>query len=139
MATKFGGFGSNTVTGTNFNDFLYGGTPLVDLDFYGNDTLYGYGGNDVLNGGYGNDTYWGGTGADTFVAGIGNDTIRDFSHTSGDRIDLRVGWSAGIDNMAEFHAAARNVGGNVVIDVYGGSVTITGTQEQNFSANDFFF
>jgi Ca2+-binding RTX toxin-like protein len=140
MATKYGWFGSNTVTGTSGSDYLFGGTPGVDLDVFGNDTLKGLSGNDTLDGGYGNDVYYGGAGADVFRAGVGHDVIKDFSFTSGDRLDLRIGPAAGIDSMEEFYAHAHNVGGNVVVDMaYGGSVTIEHASVEQFKADDFIF
>ena len=78
--------------GSEFNDIITGNG--------GNNTLEGQGGNDVLSGKGGNDTLIGGTGADIFVFKVGvpdgvnspfnNDTITDFSHSDGDRIDLRA-------------------------------------------------
>ena len=76
---------------------------------FGNDTLVGGDGTDYLNG-YGNtissiaqkDTLWGGTGADKFVLGTsagvfykdtgsieGYATIKDFSRSQGDKIQVR--------------------------------------------------
>ena len=79
------------MAGSEFNDILTGNG--------GNNTLDGRGGNDVLSGNGGNDTLTGGTGSDIFVFKVGvgdgntppsnNDTITDFSHSDGDRIDLR--------------------------------------------------
>ena len=78
--------------GSEFNDIITGNG--------GNNTLEGQGGNDVLSGNGGNDTLTGGTGSDIFVFEVGvadgntpptnNDTITDFSHSDGDRIDLRA-------------------------------------------------
>ena len=84
--------GVNAVAGSEFNDILTGNG--------GNNTLDGQGGNDVLIGNGGNDTLIGGTGSDIFVFKVGvgdgntpptnNDIIADFSHSDGDRIDLRL-------------------------------------------------
>lgn len=57
------------------------------------DLLIGFGGNDVLSGGKGEDTLYGGAGGDIFLfdtASVfdGIDTIRDFSASEGDRVDL---------------------------------------------------
>nr|WP_313512849.1 VCBS domain-containing protein [Pseudomonas sp.] len=85
-----GGDGSDTLYGYGGDDRLEGGN--------GNDTLYGGDGNDILIGGKGNDVLWGGAGADTFVWKAGDagsigtpavDTIKDFSLSQKDSIDLR--------------------------------------------------
>nr|WP_298094789.1 calcium-binding protein [uncultured Shinella sp.] len=95
------------VSGTNFNDALYGTSAANVLRGFsgndtldgraGNDTLYGYDGNDVLRAGVGRDSLSGGSGADSFVfrtiddstiAKAGQDNIVDFSHAAGDKIDL---------------------------------------------------
>jgi VCBS repeat-containing protein len=76
--------GVSAVAGSEFNDILTGNGTFNTLD--------GRGGNDVLDGGGANDTLIGGTGSDIFVykPGYGVTTIADFSHASGDRIDLRA-------------------------------------------------
>ena len=69
----------------------------------GRDTLYGAGGDDILTGGSGKDSLYGGTGADIFRYGAtdldARDSIKDFSISEGDKIDLSAigtfyGWSA---------------------------------------------
>ncbi len=78
-----------TVTGSAGNDILRGARN--------NDILVGGAGDDVLYGGFGNDTLLGGSGADTFVFEQGDqtetsiptvDTIRNFSLSDGDVLDL---------------------------------------------------
>ncbi|GAB4543068.1 MAG: hypothetical protein Tsb0014_36300 [Pleurocapsa sp.] len=63
-------------TGTNQNDYLYGGyndDTITGLD--GNDTLRGDGGNDRLNGNAGNDKLYGGYNDDYLSGSQGNDTL----------------------------------------------------------------
>jgi len=57
----------------------------------GDDLVYGTSGNDVLIGGEGNDVLIGGGGADVFqwrLADKGSDTIKDFSQTDSDKLNL---------------------------------------------------
>ncbi|MBL4783309.1 MAG: type I secretion C-terminal target domain-containing protein [Porticoccaceae bacterium] len=72
---------------------LYGGTGNDNLTGAAStDVLYGGSGDDILTGGQGNDQLEGGEGSDSFVftAGdTGSDTIRDFSATDGDLLNLR--------------------------------------------------
>jgi Ca2+-binding RTX toxin-like protein len=92
--------GSGTGTGNAAANRLQGAD--------GNDTLYGLDGDDVLLGGAGDDLLFGGDGSDTLISGSGNDEmtggagadlfvydggmdaslIRDFNHSTGDRIDV---------------------------------------------------
>ncbi|MEF1289494.1 cadherin-like domain-containing protein [Vibrio sp. M260118] len=85
-AVHLDGSGSNsTLTGGSGDDLLVGGA--------GDDTLVGGEGNDTLEGGLGSDILVGGTGMDTFIwreIDDGTmDTIKDFSVSEGDKIDLR--------------------------------------------------
>ena len=92
-----GGSGTDTLTGGDGHDILAGDA--------GNDALYGHAGDDRLDGGAGRDTLYGGGGADTFVFGQDSvvpnpttkealdaetDTVKDFSQSQGDRVDLRI-------------------------------------------------
>lgn len=83
---------NNTITGFGGNDTLRGGAGNDELfGGGGNDSLFGDAGDDRLFGGLGADDLTGGTGADRFVyigSEEGGDTIRDFSRTEGDKIDL---------------------------------------------------
>lgn len=87
--------GNDTLTGGNANDTLFGS--------FGSDTLYGGAGNDILNGGYDNDTLNGNAGSDTLIGELGADrffyssydvfagsvdTIKDFSLSQGDKLDI---------------------------------------------------
>ncbi|MGH6769042.1 MAG: M10 family metallopeptidase C-terminal domain-containing protein [Xanthobacteraceae bacterium] len=85
----YGNQGKNQLSGNGGNDFIRGLTA--------NDTLYGGSGNDSLDGGVGVDTMTGNAGRDLFVFRTiqesrlttnTSDLIRDFSHSSGDRLHL---------------------------------------------------
>lgn len=89
----------NLITGNKGNNAL-GGMAGADqlLGGKGDDTLDGGSGADTLTGGAGEDHLTGGTGKDRFVFSSGDsgsskstaDTITDFSHKSGDKIDLHL-------------------------------------------------
>lgn len=74
-----GGFGNDSIEGSNLSDFIRGGA--------GNDTINGFGGNDLLRGGTGSDSIFGGAGADTLyytadqfpVTGTDTDRFADFT------------------------------------------------------------
>lgn len=99
----YGGTGNDILRGGSGNDLLVGGAGNDILKGgAGNDILRGGNGDDVLRGGdgddrlvggRGSDTLDGGNGADTFVfrtnhIGTGVDTIKDFSLSQGDKIDI---------------------------------------------------
>ncbi|WP_345794343.1 retention module-containing protein [Thauera sp. JM12B12] len=82
--------GADALDGGSGNDTLFGHAGI--------DTLRGGDGNDILVGGAGNDQLWGGLGADVFTWKLGDqgttsapatDTVKDFSLTQGDALDLR--------------------------------------------------
>lgn len=71
------------VTGTKYQDFLWGDTFANTLDGgEGNDFIRGFDGNDTLIGGKGNDELYGDAGHDVFRPGSGQDII-----VGGDGID----------------------------------------------------
>ena len=139
--------GVTRISGSEFNDILTGNG--------GNNILDGRGGDDVLVGNGGNDTLTGGTGADIFVmkAGSGvndgntpptnNDIISDFSHSDGDRIDLRL--IPSIHNLIDFLSHASQASSNVVVDFSylaptdPTSLTIQNVTLGNLTASDFIF
>jgi len=103
------------------NDYLSGGE--------GNDELYGQAGNDRLFGGSGFDVLNGGAGADTFVFSTGQDTVQDFSHRSGDRVDVGLTGYSAAGFFSAFEAAANTTGDTLAelgvdVDTYAGGVTI---------------
>ncbi|MDX1919080.1 MAG: calcium-binding protein [Candidatus Caenarcaniphilales bacterium] len=67
MARRIGNNQNNTLTGTNFADFIQG--------LGGDDTLNGLGGSDRIFGGEGNDTIFGGNGRDFLAGGEGDDIL----------------------------------------------------------------
>ena len=118
---------ANTITGNSNANSLSGGD--------GADILSGNSGADTLTGGAGNDTLTGGNGADTFVVGtgFGNDTIGDFVAGT-DKIDLTAVTPG---SFADLQAATTDVGGNAVITLTGGTITLTGVLEEALSESDF--
>jgi ELWxxDGT repeat protein len=104
--TVFAQGGNDTVTGSNFDDFLWGGV--------GNDTLAGGGGNDLL---------FGDLGADSFSGGAGNDTIyADSTDTliSGGAGNDALYWAAGVGANINLGADsiefAQTLGDNDTLD-----------------------
>ncbi|WP_199337451.1 calcium-binding protein [Nostoc sp. FACHB-152] len=90
-----------SVTGTNYDDTLNGGTGSDILNGGGgNDILNGGAGNDTLNGSAGNDTLTGGAGADSFrfnAPNQGIDTIQDFLSVNSDIIQISsAGFGGGL-------------------------------------------
>lgn len=81
MSTIF----SETISGTEQSDTLFGGRSVVDLldaadtinGGAGNDLIYGNGGSDVIFGGAGRDTIYGGAGGDTIYGGASADDSAD--------------------------------------------------------------
>jgi Ca2+-binding RTX toxin-like protein len=89
--------GADTITGSDADDYLYGGS--------GNDTLSGESGNDNITGGYGNDVIHGGAGNDSLFGWSGDDEIHGgggddiiYGHEDTDKLygddgnDLIFGW-----------------------------------------------
>ena len=69
--------GVEDVTGSNYDDLLYGDGNANDLELgRGDDTAFGRDGNDTINGEGGNDTINGGTGNDHLTGEGGDDDIR---------------------------------------------------------------
>jgi len=124
------------------DDRLRGG-PIGDLinGYAGNDTIEGLGGDDVLHGGRGNDSVSGGDGRDWisgdrgddtlsggrgadifhFAPGFGNDLVTDFSTAEGDQVQLPAGAAY----------AVRQVGGDTVVELAGGRLTLRGVRASN--------
>ena len=77
--------GSEDVSGTNYNDIIYGngGNDTIHAG-NGDDIIYGGNGNDTILGEAGNDTIIGGAGDDALDGGYGNDT---FVYNLGDGFD----------------------------------------------------
>ncbi|NBE06275.1 calcium-binding protein [Paragemmobacter ruber] len=116
----FGLGGNDDLDGGAGNDLLDGGDGADDMDGQaGNDSLLGGTGNDILNGGAGDDLLTGGEGADLFefYRGSGRDVITDFTDGQ-DRIEIDGLGRAGIEALI---AGARQVGGDVVLDLGAGA------------------
>jgi Ca2+-binding RTX toxin-like protein len=130
------------LSGSDFGDSLTGDDLSYRLSGAdGSDTLNGLGGIDYLVGGNGNDVLTGGAGADVYVFGLGSgqDTITDFWAGTGrtDRIQFTDGQFA---NFGALLASAANVAGNVVITSGDGStITLSGVQLSQLTADDFIF
>lgn len=82
------------VTGSNYNDYIYGDHGAnVLTGRNGNDSLIGWKGNDTLYGGYGVDYLYGGDHNDTLFGGAGNDWLLGQNH------DDTLYGGAGVDNL----------------------------------------
>lgn len=143
------GAGNDILVGNNGNDTLSGST--------GDDTIFGNSENDLLNGGSGHDMLDGGGQRDTLNGGTGNDTLTggagtdDFVFTGGVGHDVVTDWQNNVDNfdfsgmlqissMADFYAAANDVGTDLVITLSGAnSITVLGASEAQFDAGDLIF
>jgi hypothetical protein len=76
MSTFYLENGGDTYTGTDADEWIYGGNGADVINGGGgNDTIYGGNGADMINGGGGNDTIDGGNGPDTITGGPGNDVM----------------------------------------------------------------
>lgn len=116
--------GVENLTGSNFNDILFGnGLANVLQGLGGNDTLLGGNGNDILIGGTGADFLAGGTGNDQLFGNAGADT---FVFRNGDNIDFIQGFENNIDTI------------RLDDNLWGGGLTVTqvlanfATQGANF-------
>ncbi len=146
-AQTTGGAGVDTIsqfenlTGSLFADTLTGSnSPNILTGLDGADSLAGASGTDTLIGGAGDDTLTGGSNADHFVyadgpvpggAGLGVDTITDFSHTTGDKIDLSgldANITLGGDQAFTFigSTAFHNVAGELRFAPISGGVAVMG-------------
>lgn len=142
-----GGTGADVLIGGGGKDRLFGnaGTDTLQGDA-GDDLLIGHGGSDLLLGGAGRDTLDGGVGSNRLEGGAGVDlfviggmgvqdtTIADF--TRGETIQMRTG---DFDNFTELRAASVQQGGDVVITLDDGSLTLENVQLSSLRASDFLF
>ena len=88
-----GNSGINMLTGTAFNDNLYGNN--------GNDTLNGGDGHDVLDGGRGNDVMTGGNGVDVYYVDSVGDTVVETASIDGDAVFSTISYTLGtyVENL----------------------------------------
>jgi Ca2+-binding RTX toxin-like protein len=135
---------ADTLYGGDGNDHLTSGqtdAPEAGREALG-DHFYGEAGNDTLTGGKANDYLEGGTGADSFVflSDFGQDTIADFSTSqSGETIDL-----SGVSQITSFSDLTTNhltqSGSDALIsDGAGNTITLTGINMADLTADDFLF
>lgn len=106
-----GGQGNDTLTSTNANDLLYGGS--------GNDTIHGGGGNDKIYGDAGTDNLYGGAGDDTYYVMKGG--IRDIiSDASGsDRIVFDASFSKNNVSFIKIYGSLHMSGSGTNIEIIG--------------------
>ncbi len=105
--------GSDTITGTTFNDTFSA--------FDGSDFLNGGAGDDDLDGGTGNDTLNGGSGDDNIVGGQGVDTATyDELQTSGVMVDLATGRAISADSGTDNLTGVENILGSGLGDMLQG-------------------
>lgn len=76
MARRIGTSGNDTLTGTAFDDEIFGlaGSDLLS-GLGGSDEIFGGGGNDTINGGDGDDEMFGDAGNDIIRGGNGSDDL----------------------------------------------------------------
>jgi Ca2+-binding RTX toxin-like protein len=111
-----GGWGNDSIVGTNGDDVLFGGAgndTLVGLDgndtlegSLGNDKVLGGDGNDDLRGGPHNDALFGGPGDDRLAGGDDNDTLVSIGGGQSDTLSGDGGfdsfWADPGDNLAQW-------------------------------------
>ncbi len=147
--TASGGLGDDWVVGGKDNDVLFGDD--------GGDLVYGNLGDDSCDGGSGNDTMRGGQGADSLSGGGGSDFVSgdrgDDTMTGGAGADIFHSSSdAGIDRVLDFSVAegdrvqldpgttfsVAQVGGDAVITMSAGSVTLVGVSMGSLLGSSIF-
>jgi Ca2+-binding RTX toxin-like protein len=126
---------------SNLEDLFARGSDAINLTGNALDnTLRGNSAANILTGGAGADDLRGGTGADTFVFRDGDfagltpstsDRIIDFSHSEGDRIDLRqVDADSGLDGTQHFSFIGsdsfHNVAGELRYEIINGNTYVYG-------------
>ena len=120
-----GGFGDNTIKGTDLDDEF--------ITFSGNNTLQGRGGVDTLTGGSGQDTITGGDGDDSIDGGIESDVLSGnanddtlFGNGGGDRLNGGTGSDSltGGAGRDTFIFNGNNSGADEILDWTDGIDTI---------------
>jgi Ca2+-binding RTX toxin-like protein len=129
-AATFAGGAGDTITGSDFNDLVFGqggadsirGDAGVPSPGEGNDTIYGGAGNDTILGGDGNDCIEGGTGADNLDGGAGTDILSYVNSSAGVSVVFNGFPSAGGDAAGDTLAGFEVVlGSNATDDIRGGA------------------
>jgi Ca2+-binding RTX toxin-like protein len=112
------------VTGTDFNDFLKGGSSA--------DTFVGGAGNDTLDGQGGMDSLTGGTGDDTYVVDASGDTVIETAGEGSDTIDTSADFTLGagvsIETLNSTGTGVELTGNELAQDINAdaGDNTVTG-------------
>ncbi len=107
---------SNTVTGTNGNDTLTGGSNSQTFNVgNGDDVIYGAGGNDDIRGSNGFDKLYGQAGNDTLQGAADNDTL--YGGSGDDRLSGGAGsdklWGGSGNDTFVFGTTAESAAGSV--------------------------
>jgi Ca2+-binding RTX toxin-like protein len=148
-----GGDGNDSMNGGSESDYLEGDAGNDSLNgASGRDFLYGDSGNDVIRGGTGTDDLTGGSGADRFVFADGDfggmtrsteDLITDFSHSEGDKIDLRLvdAVAGGTDDAFSFigNGQFTDVAGQLRFHVSNGDTFVEGDTNGDGQADFIIF
>jgi Ca2+-binding RTX toxin-like protein len=128
----FIGIGGSAGSGNALDNIITGGDGADTLNGgIGNDTMIGGGGNDIMTGGVGNDVF------KYLAANFGADVITDFGSAPGtaqDLIDI-----SGLGITAASFATSVTVGGgvNALITLGGGTITLTGVNQNAIDITDF--
>ena len=121
--------GDETVSGSGFNDNLFGGIGNDSiLGNAGRDKIAGGAGDDILNGGKDGDLLIGGEGSDTFVFAkhSGKDLVTDFDG-SADVLDLTAtGYASTVDDLlGSAKSGHGHHAGDVTLDLgHGATITL---------------
>ena len=104
----------------------------------GSDSLKGGGGDDRIEGGGGNDTLTGGGNLDDFIfkKNFGADTITDFAKGKDELHLSKKLWSGDLGVKQVVNKFADVVGGEVVFDFGGHSITLDGVGSVNKLSDD---
>ena len=120
-----GGFGADTLFGTNGSNRLFGRESDDRLiGRLGADYLNGGAGEDTLEGGIGNDTLRGGLNGDTFVFTSGADVVEDFSRNFGDRLQIDDALWSGTLTRAQVVSRFASVTDDGVLFNFGGGHSV---------------
>lgn len=134
MAVIYGTTNSETLSGTDSNDKIFGWAKGGNENSpSGNDKLYGRRGNDELYGGTGRDTLDGGAGVDTLVGGKGDDTyivdsttdiIKEYENGGTETVRSSVSYTLGdwLNNLTLTGSQSINGTGNSLNNIIKGNV-----------------
>lgn len=122
--------GNDDITGTGFDDGIFGGDGNDNLAAgngadtveggRGNDRIFGHGGADTLGGGEGDDLLHGGDGDDVMAGGVGNDTfyvdtvndqVVELAGEGSDTVRSTVSYGLGANLETLFLEGSANISG----------------------------